>query len=129
MSSARNIIVSCATGRQGRAFIRAIFQSPPEHSQDVLGYHIWALTRDASGPAARRLIEDEKGHAGHITVYECDLNSSTSVRELFQRVDAAGGVFGIFAVLAYPGLGKKSDIELSQGKVIIPSSPHAIQAM
>ena len=117
----RNIIVTGATGRQGRAFTHALFNSPTATSSDVPNYHIWAVTRNPTSPAASSLLLDEQSHAQDITIVQGDLNNAARIKEIFTQVSAEGGIFGAFIVLAYPGLGNKGDEEERQGKVGAPS--------
>ncbi|TVY80782.1 putative transporter MCH2 [Lachnellula suecica] len=93
---------------KGRALIRALLE-PSE--QD---YSILALTRKASGVAAQQLrelyAEEEVG------IVEGDLDDEASIRTIFQ--DVKGGVWGVFTVLPYPGLGVIADGEEKQGKML-----------
>lgn len=115
----RNIIVTGATGRQGRAFIHALFNSSNADGPNDSAYHIWAVTRNTAAPATSLLLEAEQNHAKDITVIQGDLNNAARTKEIFTEIAAKGGIFGAFIVLAYPGLGNKSDEEERQGKVII----------
>lgn len=111
----RNIIVTGATGRQGRAFIRALFSAS---NADDPSYHVWAVTRNTTASAASLLPEAQQEHAKNITIVQGDLNNAARTKEIFSEVAANGGIFGAFIVLAYPGLGNKSEEEERQGKVI-----------
>jgi uncharacterized protein YbjT (DUF2867 family) len=114
----RNIIVTGATGRQGRAFIHALFNPPNTNGPGNPAYHIWAISRNTASPAASQLLEAEQAHAKDITIVQGDLTSAARVKEIFAEVAAAGGIFGVFIVLAYPGLGNNGGDEERQGKVI-----------
>jgi nucleoside-diphosphate-sugar epimerase len=113
----RNIIVTGATGRQGRAFIHALLSSPTTTDTADTTYHVWAVTRNTTSPATALLLEAEKAHRNDITVIQGDLNNGARTKEIFSEIAAQGGIFGAFIVLAYPGLGNKSDEEERQGKV------------
>ncbi|PTB68582.1 NAD(P)-binding protein [Trichoderma citrinoviride] len=115
----RNIIVTGATGRQGRAFIHALFNSPTATSSDVPNYHIWAVTRNPTSPAASSLLQDEQSHAQDITIVQGNVNNAARIKEIFNQISAEGGIFGAFIVLAYPGLGNKGDEEKRQGKMLV----------
>ncbi|KAL7808145.1 NAD(P)-binding protein [Trichoderma gracile] len=113
---ARNIIVTGATGKQGRAFIHALFNPSTADSQE---YHVWAVTRSPTSPATSSLLQDEQSHAKDITFVQGDLNDAARIKEIFAQVSAEGGIFGAFIVLAYPGLGNKGDEEERQGKMLV----------
>ncbi|KAK0100781.1 hypothetical protein ONS95_007230 [Cadophora gregata] len=120
----RNIIVAGATGKQGQALIRALLHPSPEANtaSSEHTYHIYALTRNISSPAAKGLVEREQ----NVTVIEGDLDVPDSIRKVFQKakqddVDGQGqgqGIWGVFAVLAFPGLGTEADGEERQGKLL-----------
>ncbi|KAL7795966.1 hypothetical protein V8C37DRAFT_16835 [Trichoderma ceciliae] len=114
----RNILVTGATGRQGRALIHALFDSSNASSPTDSAYHVWAVTRNTAAPPASLLLEAEQSHAKNITVVQGDLNDAARTKDIFSEVAAKGGIFGVFIVLAYPGLGKKSEEEKSQGKML-----------
>jgi uncharacterized protein YbjT (DUF2867 family) len=102
--------VTGATGRQGQALIRALrpdsseTQSPP--------FRVLALTRNSASTVAKGLLSES-----HVTVVEGDLNGSGSIRKIFEDAKPSGGVWGVFCVLAFPGLGANADAEEQQGKV------------
>ncbi|UKZ75111.1 hypothetical protein TrVFT333_002783 [Trichoderma virens FT-333] len=114
----RNIIVTGATGRQGRAFIHALFNPPTPNDPNDAAYHVWAVSRNPAAPATSVLLEGERSNTKDITVVQGDLNNATRIKEIFTEVAAEGGIFGAFVVLAYPGLGNKSDEEERQGKML-----------
>lgn len=114
----QNIIVTGATGRQGRAFIHELLSSSTANGSDDPEYHVWAVTRNPTSPATSSLLQAEQSHAQDITVIQGDLNNAARIKEIFNQVSAEGGIFGAFIVLAYPGLGNKGDEEERQGKVI-----------
>ncbi|QYS97510.1 NmrA domain-containing protein [Trichoderma simmonsii] len=114
----RNIIVTGATGRQGRAFIHALLNSSTVTDPTDTTYHVWAVTRNTTSPATALLLEAEKAHRNDITVIQGDFNNGARTKEIFSEIAAQGGIFGAFIVLAYPGLGNKSDEEERQGKML-----------
>ncbi|KAF8851716.1 NAD(P)-binding protein [Acephala macrosclerotiorum] len=118
----RNILVAGATGKQGQALIRALLKPPPlsgkEESlyqpQEQHQYHIYALTRKITSPAAQRLAtlgED-------VTVVEGDLDDPDSIVRIFENAKKDGGIWGVYSVLAFPGLGAVADGEERQGKML-----------
>lgn len=107
----RNILVAGATGKQGRALIRALLDPA---SANPHGWHIYALTRKASSPAAKRLIDT---YSSNLTVVEGDLEDRESIVRIFEDVQKDGGVWGAFCVLSFPGLGMDASGEELQGKV------------
>jgi uncharacterized protein YbjT (DUF2867 family) len=107
----RNILVTGATGKQGTALIKALLcpSTPSTESQ----YQIYALTRKASSPSAARLLAEKT-----VTVVEGDLDDPPSISKIFEEAKNNGGIWGVFAVLAYPGLGANADGEERQGKML-----------
>ncbi|KAJ7731941.1 NAD(P)-binding protein [Mycena maculata] len=100
------ILVAGATGNQGRALIHALALGAPGTD-----FHVLALTRTPSSPAAARLAAQ---YAPHLTVVQGNLDAPQDVRRLF----AGGGIWGVFCVLAFPGLGANADGEERQGKTL-----------
>jgi NAD(P)-dependent dehydrogenase (short-subunit alcohol dehydrogenase family) len=107
----RNIFVAGATGKQGRALIRALLG--PTSSSDG-GWRIYALTRRATSPAAQRLTET---YPSNLTVVEGNLEDRESISKIFQDAKRDGGIWGVMCVLAFPGLGVDASGEEKQGKV------------
>ncbi|KAK0448593.1 NAD(P)-binding protein [Armillaria borealis] len=104
--SQKNILVAGATGRQGQAFISAL--------RDCDYFHILALTRNPSSRKAKWLASESK-----VTIIEGDLDSEASIRSVFENTKSTGGgIWGVFCVLAFPGLGVNADSEERQGKVL-----------
>ncbi|KAH6721907.1 hypothetical protein BKA61DRAFT_628107 [Leptodontidium sp. MPI-SDFR-AT-0119] len=134
----RNILVTGATGKQGLALIKALLHpsppnpnlqqitpenpgSEPEIQADLEEhtYHIYALTRNASSPAAQHLAETED----HVTIVQGNLDIPDSIRKIFDNAKnesdgQASGIWGVFTVLAFPGLGAEADGEERQGKLL-----------
>lgn len=109
LMSKKLILVTGATGNQGRALIHAL------KLDDSTGFHVWGLTRTLSSPPANRLASH---NTQHLTVVEGNLDSPQSVRKLFEDAKKDyGGIWGVFCVLAFPGLGANADGEEKQGKV------------
>jgi len=106
----RNILVTGATGKQGHALIAAL---RPDTDQPDVNFHILALTRNVPSPAATSLKSEP-----HVTVVQGDLDSEDSLRKVFEDAGGMGGIWGVFAVLAFPGLGANADGEEKQGKLL-----------
>lgn len=104
----KNILVTGATGQQGRALINAVRPNSDANPD----FHIFALTRKGASPSAKTLALEK-----HVTIVEGDLDSVDSMRNLFEDAKAKGGIWGVFCVLAFPGLGANADAEERQGKV------------
>jgi len=118
----RNILIFGATGKQGSATVRQLLAtttSPPD-------FHVWAMTRNALSPAATKLVSDidKGGSADRLTLIEGDLDNAESTRTAFDTVaEAEGGLWGVFLVLAFPGLGVNDNRERDHGIVIGPTTP------
>jgi uncharacterized protein YbjT (DUF2867 family) len=108
----RNILVTGATGKQGGALIRALLEqkipSPEDHE-----YCIYALTRDVSSPSAKQVAEIGE----RVVLVNGDLDAPETIAKIFEDVKAVGGMWGVFSVLAFPGLGADASGEEAQGKV------------
>jgi nucleoside-diphosphate-sugar epimerase len=106
----RNILITGATGKQGNALIRALTsESSPDSPHQ---YHIYALTRTKSSTKAHRLALEKR-----VTVVEGNLDVPDSISKIFEAAKSEGGIWGVYAVLAYPGLGQPAEMEERQGKV------------
>lgn len=106
------ILVTGATGKQGRALIRALNLGDSDSEPD---FHVWALTRTVSSPAANELAAH---NTQHVTVVQGNLDSPDDLRRIFEDAKKdRGGVWGVFCALAFPGLGANADGEEKQGKV------------
>jgi len=109
-TSPRTILVAGATGKQGRAFIEAVLQSQEESAQ---GIRIVALTRNPNARTAKELATSNR-----VQVVQADLDQPESVRKAFQDASQIeGGLWGVFVVLAFPGLGADATGEERQGKL------------
>ena len=111
------VLVTGATGRQGRSLIASLLSTPPLESGANTApgeptFHILALTRKSTSPAAKQLSLEK-----NVTVVEGNLDSADSIRKIFEGAKTHGGVWGVFCVLAFPGLGANADGEENQGKV------------
>jgi len=103
-------LVTGATGKQGQAFIEAVLLSPSESVQDI---RIVALTRNPNSQAAKKFATSNR-----VRVVQADLDQPESVRKAFQDASQAdGGLWGVFVVLAFPGLGADATAEEKQGKL------------
>ncbi|KAL3422364.1 nucleoside-diphosphate-sugar epimerase family protein [Phlyctema vagabunda] len=107
----KTLLITGATGKQGTALINALSRAGPKESStlsdDEDGYHIYALTRTPPSAKSRALARIR-----NVTVIEADLDHPETVRRVFER---EGGVWGVFCVLAYPGLGMMADLALEYG--------------
>jgi NAD(P)-dependent dehydrogenase (short-subunit alcohol dehydrogenase family) len=117
----RTVFIIGATGKQGRAAIHSLLRpsrTGAEGDDAVADYHVLALTRDASSPAAKALFEAEKEYADKITVVQQNLDDAAAVRKIFAEATQNNApLWGIFVVLAYPGLGSKTTPEGAHGRV------------
>ncbi|KDQ60861.1 hypothetical protein JAAARDRAFT_55600 [Jaapia argillacea MUCL 33604] len=104
--SPRTVLVVGATGKQGSAVISFLSQSQSD-------FRILALTRKASSPAAQSLIRDS------VSPVEGDLDKPDTIRKIFVDASSTGGIWGIFVILAFPGLGVNADAEESQGILLV----------
>ena len=115
----RKVLVVGATGKQGSAFIRAAVAANASATNDDAQanspFHLIALTRNATSPAARALTS--LGTA--VSVTAADLNQPETVKSVFEAAKAKedGGIWGVFIALAFPGLGADASGEERQGKV------------
>lgn len=144
----RKILVAGATGKQGRALIQALLNPIPSHSKsspaetqngnatgsqttsssdpnikDEIIWDILALTRNAATPRAKSLLDLPPEASPHtINLVEGDVGDETSIRSIFEHENespAHNGIWGVFAVLMFAGLGVKNEhLEVKQGKVI-----------
>ncbi|THH27971.1 hypothetical protein EUX98_g6234 [Antrodiella citrinella] len=110
----RNILVAGATGKQGRALIAALRPKLlSENEEAEADFHVLALTRNPASPTATSLKSEP-----HVTVVQGDLDSEASVRKVFDDAGGKGGIWGVFAVLVFPGLGANADGEERQGELL-----------
>jgi uncharacterized protein YbjT (DUF2867 family) len=92
----------------------------PDANGGDVQFHIYVLTRKADTPRSRQWA----GEAA-VVVVEGDLDRPESISKIFEDAKAAGagdgdgvaGIWGVYAVLAFPGLGAAADGEEKQGKV------------
>ncbi|KAI4283419.1 MAG: hypothetical protein L6R35_005183 [Caloplaca aegaea] len=103
MSSARHILVTGATGKQGGALISALA------SKTTAAFQISALTRSKAGQSAQRLAQKE-----NVSVVEGDYNN---VPAIFQQIQQP--LWGIF-IVTNPFKGAK--LEEEQGKAIVKAA-------
>jgi len=109
--SQRTILVTGSTGRQGHALVTALSSSTEQ-------FNVLALTRDPNSIAAQQLLKETERN-GNLTVslIQGDLDDSKSIRGIFEDAEKGGGIWGVFAVFAFPGLGANADGEAKQGIV------------
>lgn len=111
--STKTILVLGATGKQGQSLIDALRPSDsgaPPSGGDT--FKLLALTRNVTTPAARRLANEP-----HVQLVQGDLDDQQSIRKVFVDAGGRGSIWGVFAVLAFPGLGANADGEEKQGLV------------
>ncbi|KAJ6553042.1 hypothetical protein B0H19DRAFT_1211011 [Mycena capillaripes] len=109
------LLVTGATGKQGRALIHALNLGDTESNAEP-EFHVWALTRTISSPAANALAAH---NTQHVTVVQGNLDSPEAIRKIFEDAKREhGGVWGVFCVLAFPGLGADTTGEEKQGKTL-----------
>ena len=109
----KTILVTGSTGKQGRSLTTALLASSKEH------FNILALTRNPASSAAQDLLAEAKSNDNvKVSLVKGDLDDAASIRAVFEDAKKSGnGVWGVFAVLAFPGLGAKADREEKQGIV------------
>ena len=110
----RNVLVTGATGQQGAAFIRALNGRPAGEE-----YFIYAVTRDDASPAAQEIAEIGE----NVLPVKGDLDAPESISTIFEDAKPQGGIFGVFVVLAFPGLGADASGEEAQGIVRLILNP------
>ncbi|CCM00285.1 uncharacterized protein FIBRA_02315 [Fibroporia radiculosa] len=113
----KTILITGATGKQGRALVNALAsragQSSADEASEQGAFRILALTRNASSSAAQHLAQKE-----HVEVVQGDLDDRESVRKVFEDAKSTGGIWGVYCALAFPGLGANADGEERQGKLM-----------
>ncbi|KAF8584823.1 NAD(P)-binding protein [Ramaria rubella] len=114
----RTLLVTGATGRQGRAFVSSLLSA----DSTQYCFHILALTRNPASEAAKALLtlSPLTGSDSEVTLIKGDLDDHRRMRQIFEEAD--GGVWGVFIVLAFPGLGAKADGEEKQGISVVDLS-------
>ncbi|KAK1233945.1 hypothetical protein PQX77_002866 [Marasmius sp. AFHP31] len=120
-SDVKRILVTGATGKQGFATVRALIRLNGLQDGQRDRFQILALTRNERSKAAQELASFHSSSLGKeddFEVVEGDLNSKESVRAVFERYRGDGGIYGVFSVQAFPGLGVDSGGEETQGKNI-----------
>ena len=109
------ILVTGATGHQGRAVICSLLRANAAEDDPDKHFNILAITREPDSPRSTALLKDG---GGRVEVVKCDLNIPNEVNGLFQKCGPhSGKIWGIFCALAFPGLGKSAVGEERQGKV------------
>lgn len=111
-STSRTILVVGATGVQGRSFITSVLGSNND-------FRILALTRNPKSASASTLANLSPESEGKLKLVQANLDEPDSVRKVFEDAQKDGGIWGVFVVLTFPGLGADATGEEKQGKVII----------
>ncbi|KAF5386322.1 hypothetical protein D9757_008579 [Collybiopsis confluens] len=76
----------------------------------------WMALNRVSSPAAKALSAQ---YPETLTLMSGNLLSEESMRKVFEEAQTSfGGVWGVFCVLAFPGLGANADGEETQGKIL-----------
>jgi len=119
-SNKRIILVAGATGQQGGALISSLLS--PDVGSQAVDYHILALTRNSSSSAAKELSVT---YSERVTIVQGDLDDPASIRKIFENAKAEWriGIWGVYSVMAFPGLGASGEPEERQGKVCISTIP------
>lgn len=106
----RKLLITGATGQQGRAVIHALLVHPPAYDHKIL-----ALTRNTSSPKAQQLAANDK-----IELVQGDLNDCEAV---FESVGGHAAVWGVFLVTVPDMSGKSGeDQEEIQGKKMVDAA-------
>jgi len=107
--TARNILITGATGKQGGSAVNALLANPPPFE-----YQILALTRNATSAAAKALASNPK-----VTLLQGDLNDCAGI---FAQAGGAGSVWGVFLVTV-PSLKKNVEsLEVNQGNALVDAA-------
>ena len=107
----KTILVTGSTGKQGQALITALLLSSQL-------FNILALTRNPASPAARGLLSKAANNESvKVSLVKGDLDDPSSICAVFETAKKEGGIWGVFAVFAFPGLGANADAEERQGIV------------
>ncbi|KIJ39449.1 hypothetical protein M422DRAFT_781028 [Sphaerobolus stellatus SS14] len=107
--SRKTVLITGSTGKQGHAVISALLSSSTP-------LHILALTRNPASPAARELVSKAANNENvKVSAVKGDMDDPSSIREIFEAAKKDGGIWGVFAVFAFPGLGANADGEERQG--------------
>lgn len=116
----RIILVAGATGQQGGALISSLLS--PDVGNQAVDYHVLALTRNSSSSAAKELSVN---YSERVTIVQGDLDDPASIHKIFEAARAEGrtGIWGVYSVMAFPGLGASTEPEERQGKVCTSSIP------
>ena len=103
-----------ATGHQGTAAIKSLLATNAASSSPSV-FKIVAITRDPLSESARSLKSLDPTR---VELIRCNLNDENATRAVFEGYKGKGeAIYGVFCVLAFPGLGKSALGEERQGKV------------
>lgn len=109
----RTIVVTGATGRQGRGIIQALL------GDEAAGWLVRGLTSDPSSSKAKQLLSDLQTKDGRLSL------AKGSVYDASSLIDAFAGAYGVFAMTSerYPGkvLTEEADMkhEIEAGRNMI----------
>ena len=109
----RRVLVTGATGKQGRGFIKAAC-ADEDGSAD---FNFLTLSRNIESAAAKSLSSISE----RVSLVRGDLSDPESIEKILKDASESqeGAIWGVFAVLAYPGLGKDASEEERQGTVSV----------
>ena len=113
----KKILVTGATGKQGRALIAALQPAADTPSE----FQIIALTRNVASPAAVSLKSFP-----NVRLAQADLDRPETVKKVFEDEGGKGSIWGMYVVLAFPGLGADASGEEKQGKVSLFTVDHLV---
>ena len=105
----RKILVTGATGKQGKSVVQALLALPPPFDHQIL-----ALTRKSTSPAAKALATHPK-----VTIIEGDLENAG---EIFTQAGGVDSIWGVF-LMTLPSMKKgPENIETRQGNKLIDAA-------
>ncbi|KIJ39450.1 hypothetical protein M422DRAFT_781029 [Sphaerobolus stellatus SS14] len=104
----QTILVTGSTGKQGYTVITALLSSS-------IPLNILALTATLPLPRRELLSEAAENENTKLSVVKGDLDDPSSVRQIFEAARKDGGIWGVFAIFAFPGLGANVDGEERKG--------------
>ncbi|KAF8511254.1 NAD(P)-binding protein [Hysterangium stoloniferum] len=122
----KTILVTGATGHQGKAIIYSLLS--PTSPTGVVGqesqFYILAVTRHPASSSAQALLKIGKAESDNskentrLELVQGDLDNEESIRSIFETRKDKVGIWGVYCVLVYPGLGANADGEERQGKML-----------
>ncbi|KAL2281730.1 hypothetical protein FJTKL_11408 [Diaporthe vaccinii] len=119
MEAKRTVLVVGATGKQGRSTVKYLLE-PDQPASPSIKFKVMGLTRDTSSESAHQLLERTKQHVDNFSLVQGDFHKPDSIRKVFEDAASSddGGIWGVFVVLAYPGLGESAQGEIKQARLL-----------